>query len=111
MMAAVKRRWLFRGRGLRILAGAVLAAMLSAEVFAVAEIFHAAGHDCEGKDCPVCALVLQCEQALQSLGSGRVPEAPRIAAIFGPDRSPPIHAGRLLSVRETQVSLKVRLNL
>ncbi len=111
MMAVVKRRWLFRGRGLHILAGAVLAAMLSAEVFAVAEIFHAVGHDCEGRGCPICALVLQCEQVLQSFGSGSVPEAPRVAAIFGPDSSPPIHAGRLLAVRETQVSLKVRLNL
>ena len=111
MMAAVKLLRFFRGRGLRVLAGAVLAAMVSAEVFAVAEIFHAAGHDCEGKDCPVCALVLQCEQVLQSLGSGRVPEAPRVAAIFGPDSSPPIHAGRLLAVRETPVSLKIRLNL
>lgn len=42
--------------------------MLFASVYVAAE----AEHDCIGEDCPICALVDQCEGILKSAGDGSV---------------------------------------
>ncbi len=70
---------LFR-RGRKLFAGILLAATLGAFVFSVGFVLHAAGHDCSGHDCPVCAFVAVCEANLQQLGSGYAPAPLAVAA-------------------------------
>ncbi len=100
---------LFR-RGRKLFAGILLAATLGAFVFSVGFVLHAAGHDCSGHDCPVCAFVAVCESNLQQLGSGYAPAPLAVAAaaiVFAALRVP---EGRR-PVRPSPVALKVRLNL
>ena len=100
----------FFQRGRKLFAGILLAATLGAFVFSVGFVLHAAGHDCSGHDCPVCAFVAVCEANLQQLGSGYAP-APIVpvaaALVFA---ALPVLAGRRVA-RPSPVALKVRLNL
>ncbi len=94
----------------RIVAALLLAALVAIGVFSTLFIAHAAGHDCSGHDCPVCALVVVCESNLRLIGSGYAPvSSAMVAAVIL------FAAPTALAVRHrthvTPVSLKVRLNL
>lgn len=108
MHRAARQPFLLRLR--RLAAGVLLAAFLAAGAFSAAYIAHAAGHDCSGEGCPVCALVVQCEANLQLLGSGYAPApiVPATAALVF--AALPVLAGRRVA-RPSPVALKVRLNL
>ncbi len=65
-------------------------------------------HDCVGEDCPICEMVLQCQQTLQQLGVGVIPLVTGMAFFFQEMRS------TISELREkrssTLVSAKVRMD-
>lgn len=97
-------------RGMRSVAGVLVAALLLSWAFSVGFVAHAAGHDCPGHDCPVCALVVACETNLQLLGSGLAPAMLPLAAVASVFAALRVLEGRR-PLRQSPVALKVRLNL
>lgn len=91
----------------RILAGVLALALLLALVLCALCIAVEADHDCTGEDCPVCALVHQCENLLRQLAAA-VAAAALLAfvALLGVSAASYACAVR----RATPVSGKVRLN-
>ncbi len=94
----------------RIVAALLLAALVAIGVFSTLFISHAAGHDCSGHDCPVCALVVVCESNLRLIGSGYAPAPSAMVAAVILFAAPAARAVRHRT-HATPVSLKVRLNL
>lgn len=84
------------------------ALLLSFQAYSAWTVVHEAGHDCCGRDCPVCAEIQECFANFQSPGpvAESVELAVRAAAqdfVFPP-------AGATAPVRDTLVSLKVRMD-
>ncbi len=44
--------------------------ILGVLLLSVAFLIHEADHDCTGEDCPVCAMMQQCENTLSRMGTG-----------------------------------------
>ncbi len=61
-----------------VLGMAMLIVMLFSAVYVASEALH----DCQGDECPVCAMIHQCENNLNQLGSMAAPLAMVIAAVF-----------------------------
>ena len=91
----------------RILAGVLGLALLLALVLCALCIAAEADHDCTGEDCPVCALVHQCENLLRQFGAAAAATA-LIAAAALLCVSAASYACTVCRV--TPVSRKVRLN-
>ena len=65
------------------------------------------GHDCSGRDCPICAALAQCENTLRSVsGSSTAVLAAAPAIIAGPLCLMPVRT----LVRSTPVTCKARMN-
>ncbi len=98
----------FFGRFMKILAPCIVILMLCVMVFSFMFIVSETDHDCTGEDCPVCALIQQCEQTVRSVG-GDV-SAAAVSLLF----SAFIVAAFLIPCNTilyfTPVSLKIRLN-
>ncbi len=61
-----------------VLGMAMLVVMLFSAVFVASETMH----DCQGDECPVCAMIHQCENNLNQLGGMAVPFAALITVVF-----------------------------
>ena len=61
-----------------VLGMAMLVVMLFSAVFVTTRTHH----HCHGEDCPVCAVLHQCENNLGQLGSGLIPLAVAVMAVF-----------------------------
>ena len=91
----------------RILAGVLGLFLLLALVLCAACIAAEADHDCTGEDCPVCALVHQCENLLRQFGTAAAAAALlAVAALLCVSAASYVCA----VCRVTPVSRKVRLN-
>ncbi len=89
---------------------AAILALLLVIMVAAASGFIAAetGHDCSGEDCPICACLEVCQQALEQMGDGIVSLcAVLIPLAFFFLTTQVIHP---VLPEETPVSFKVRLN-
>ena len=91
----------------RILAGVLALLLLLALVLCALCIAAEADHDCTGEDCPVCALVHQCENLLRQLAAAIAAAA--AAAVVGVLCTSAVRHPCILR-RVTPVSFKVRLN-
>ena len=92
----------------RILSGTMAALFLAAMLFSSFFIAVEADHDCTGEDCPICAVVHQCENTLRSVSGG-----PAVPAIVIPLVLSCLLAAFLYKpylVQETPVSEKVRMD-
>ncbi len=81
----------------------VLSLLLSA-----AFIAREAGHKCTGEDCPICAVVAQCENTIRRIGSGLIPILIAAVAAVSALQAPGIYIS--MATARTPVSRKVRLN-
>lgn len=61
-----------------VLGMAMLVVVLFSAVFVASE----SQHDCQGDECPICAVLQQCENNLNQLGSGIVPLAVAVMVVF-----------------------------
>ncbi len=57
-------------RILKSAAGILCLMMLVIVLFSAFCVASETGHDCSGEDCPVCALIRQCENTMRSIGCG-----------------------------------------
>lgn len=81
----------------------VLTLLLSA-----AFIAKEAGHDCSGEDCPVCAVIAQCENTIRRIGSGLIPVIAAVAVMLTVLQLPVLYTS--MAQAFTPVSQKVRMN-
>ncbi|MCR4591514.1 MAG: hypothetical protein K5668_11945 [Lachnospiraceae bacterium] len=84
------------------------AMMLFAVMFSVFFITVHADHDCTGEDCPVCAVIHQCENIIHGLGDGGAAVSAVLIPIAALSLFVSIHA--CFFAGDTPVSRKVRLN-
>ena len=90
------------------LAGVILAALiLFALMTSLLIIIHEADHDCTGENCPVCAVISVCQNTLKTLGG--IPGAAALAFACFCFTASVIAFSRIISYKETPVSLKVKL--
>ena len=63
----------------------MLVAFFGAFLLSVACLALESDHDCEGDDCPICAVLLRCGEVLKTAGTGVEPcqWAPRLFALHG----------------------------
>ena len=54
----------------KIIAGILGIMMLSVVLFSTLYIASETDHECDGEHCPVCMILMQCENTLRSLGDG-----------------------------------------
>lgn len=96
------------GRFMKILAPCIVILMLSVMVFSVMFIVSETDHDCTGEDCPVCALIQQCEQTVRSIGGGA--SAAAVSLLFSAFIIAAFPIPFITILCYTPVSLKIRLN-
>lgn len=65
----------------RLIALAVLAAVLVITLFSSCYVIKEADHDCSGAACPICAMIEQCEDNLRQIGTGQIAMIAVVAAI------------------------------
>lgn len=82
--------------------------MLVFVLFSVLFITREAGHDCTGEDCPVCAVMMECENTLHQIGSAALPSIVPALSVFFLFFSACLFA--LVDAFGTPVSKKIRLN-
>lgn len=87
-----------------LLASLVLCAIVLSNLYISEHIQH----DCTGEDCPVCAEIQQRESLIHQIGEGFA-SLMVVAALIGLVNSAPAVI-RLFILRETLISIKVRLN-
>ncbi len=92
----------------RVAAGIMGLLMLFIMLFSSFYIAAEADHDCKGEDCPICACIWQCENALHQISTGITSCAAVI--IFFVILPVSIFLFAFLFPQETPVSRKVRLN-
>jgi hypothetical protein len=97
----------------RIFSRLIAAVAIIATVFVVstsgAVISKNAGHHCDDQDhCPICTLVLQCQQNIKTIGSGLIIAA--VAALVFTVMATAAVKYEYQSVQTTLVSQKVRLD-
>ena len=90
----------------RILAGVLAVAVLLALLLSAFYLAAEADHDCTGDDCPVCALLHQCEHLLRGYAAVAVAAAV-LAAVLQLRAAADFACGVR---RPTPVSVRVRLN-
>lgn len=92
----------------RILSGTMAALFLAVMLFSSFFIAVEADHDCTGEDCPICAVIHQCENTLRSVNDGQA-----VQAVIVPFMLSCLLAAFLYKpylVQETPVSEKVRMD-
>ncbi|MBP5159522.1 MAG: hypothetical protein ILP10_04415 [Lachnospiraceae bacterium] len=92
----------------RITACVMAIMMLAIMLFSAFFVAHEMEHDCTGEDCPVCACIEWCENALHRMGAGLLAGVVRtmtwIAILLS------VCLVTLFVARRTPVSGKVRIN-
>lgn len=92
----------------RITVFIIATVMLMAVVFSAFFIAAHADHDCAGEDCPICAVIHQCESMLRGIGDGAGAEAVAIVPVFA--LLVCLSLITYIFTGDTPVSRKVRLN-
>lgn len=86
----------------------LLAALFAfAAAFSLAFIAHAAGHDCSGEDCPVCAALEVCLNVLRVFAFAVFAAFAALAAVCAARFALSPHA--IAAAAQTPTSLKVKL--
>ena len=103
------KRFLGKRKGLietfvAMLGMAMLVVVLFSAVFVASE----SQHDCDGDECPICAVLQQCENNLNQLGSGIVPLAVAVMVVFYLMAG--VSDSGVFRIFSTPVSNMVRLN-
>lgn len=94
--------------GIRFLSGVMALVIVAFLLLSIIFIVHEADHDCSGGDCPVCALIMQCENNLRTVGTGDTAEAvSSVTSILIAVILMPLAA---VAVVSTPISRKIRLN-
>ncbi len=94
-----------RTRMAALIMACIIVLFIFASVFFIA---HEADHDCTGEDCPVCALIMQCENNLKQIGSGEAAVVTAVAtALIFLTLQMHVTASAIIS---TPILLKTRLN-
>lgn len=91
----------------RITALVFAAVVLFSMMFSLFIIVSEADHDCAGDNCPVCDVIVLCQDTVKTLGSAL--GAAAAAAVFFFFAAFVLSNSRLTSFTETPVSLKVKL--
>jgi hypothetical protein len=96
-------------RGNRILAVVALLATLFVVLFSSFYISEHASHHCNDEEhCPVCAMIVQCERAVKTVGAGLILAFAMMYTISAAVNT--INNYEYQSVQTTLVSQKVRLD-
>lgn len=95
-------------KGLRIMAGIMGLMMLVIVLFFTFYIASEADHDCCGKNCPICAIMQQCDNTLHGIGDGITGSGGAAAVILFTVIAPAFVVTAASS--DTLISRKVRLN-
>ncbi|WP_026528120.1 hypothetical protein [Butyrivibrio sp. VCD2006] len=83
-------------------------AMLVVVLFSAVFVASESQHDCDGDECPICAVLQQCENNLNQLGSGIVPLAVAVMVVFYLIAG--VSDSGVFRIFSTPVSNMVRLN-
>ncbi len=97
-----------KAKALRIAAGIMGMMLLVIVLFSTFFIAAEADHDCTGEDCPICACMHQCENALRGIGDGTAAQPSAVIPVLFLLFSAALFVAEL--PQETLVSRKVRLN-
>ncbi len=97
-------------KGFKITAGILGLMTLVIVLFSSFYIAAEADHDCRGEDCPVCACVRQCENALHGPGDGIATRPASVASVILMLLLPAAAPAAAASRQKTLVSEKIRLN-
>lgn len=92
---------------LRLSAVLLAAFILVAIMFSLFMIIHEADHDCIGDNCPVCAVIVLCQNTLKALGDALIAAALVFACFCF--SAPVLSFPRVVTYNHTPISLKVKL--
>ncbi len=92
----------------RTLAFIICMAMIATALFSMLFIVKESGHDCTGKDCPVCACIHQAARTLKLLGTGDAGRALPVLDFFSAVAA--FFLAPLFVPCATLIDQKVRLN-
>ncbi len=82
-------------------------AILSVVIFSMFYVAHERHHDCSGKDCPICAAIMECEhilhQTMQAIRYSAVIVVFVLTCVMSV-------CSPLCNIKKTLISQKIRLN-